>query len=528
VSVDDGTERDLSLPPHSLQAEEAVLGSILKHPPSIEHVAGVLQPEDFYGVRNRHVFRAMLTLFSDGEPIDYHSVGDTLARQGTYDAAGGMVYLSDLNVGTPTAAFIEHYGRIVERTSIMRQLIAKAQAIAELAYRDNLSPEIALEKAELLLYELSEHRRQDARRRFAGLSLAELRQRPKPSYVVDGYLQADSVALMEGVDGSYKTFLALGWAHSVALGRSWFGRTVQQGRVLYLLGEGGRGLPRRADAWQIANLGARRDVEDLVFVVDEMPQLWKGDASLVIAANPGPFVLIVADTLARSMVGGNENLQQDMGLHIDACDQLRRAYDGACVLNLHHLNASGGTRGSTSLPGAIDTKLRLTREGATRIVTLAMPKQREDDTQPPLQLVARTVELGTVDDRGRPETSLVLESETPSQGTLKSDPLTPSERTALNVLSDPEVTLFADWRDRSELKKTTFHKARLSLIRRGLVEQTPDGHYRLTPEGHKGHFQGHLENGTLGIGSGSLQSGGLGNSPRSDPPARILTPGCLQ
>src|SRR3954466_948652 len=90
-----GGERDLSLPPHSLQAEEAVLGSVLKHPPSIVRVADFLKPEDFYGMRNRHVFRAMLTLFADGKPIDYHSVGDTLYQQGTHEAAGGMLYLSE-------------------------------------------------------------------------------------------------------------------------------------------------------------------------------------------------------------------------------------------------------------------------------------------------------------------------------------------------------------------------------------------------------------------------------------------------
>src|SRR5882672_1389853 len=151
-------ERDLSLPPHSLQAEEAVLGSILKNPASIVRVSDFLKPEDFYQQRNKHVFRAMLSLFADGKPIDYHSTGDCLVQQGTYDASGGLIYLSELNLSTPSAAHIEHYGRIVERTSIMRQLIAKAQTIAEIAYRDNLAPEVALEKAEQLIYGIAEKR----------------------------------------------------------------------------------------------------------------------------------------------------------------------------------------------------------------------------------------------------------------------------------------------------------------------------------------------------------------------------------
>jgi replicative DNA helicase len=151
-------ERDLSLPPHSLQAEEAVLGSILKHPPSIVRVSDFLRPEDFYGLRNRHVYRAMLTLFNEGKPIDYHSVGDTLYQQGTHESAGGMLYLSEVNLATPSAAYIEHYGRIVERTSIARQVISHSQTMAEIAYRDNLPPEVVLEKAEQLIYSISQRR----------------------------------------------------------------------------------------------------------------------------------------------------------------------------------------------------------------------------------------------------------------------------------------------------------------------------------------------------------------------------------
>ncbi|MDQ3811651.1 MAG: AAA family ATPase, partial [Chloroflexota bacterium] len=151
-------ERDLSLPPHSLQAEEAVLGSVLKSPGSLVRVADFLKAEDFYAQRNRHVFRAMLSLFGDGQPIDYHSIGDRLAQLGLYEAAGGLLYLSELSLATPTAAHIEHYGRIVERTSIMRQLIAKAQTIAEIAYRDNLDPDTALEKAEQLILSVAEKR----------------------------------------------------------------------------------------------------------------------------------------------------------------------------------------------------------------------------------------------------------------------------------------------------------------------------------------------------------------------------------
>src|SRR5215471_8360409 len=158
IGIEPAEERDLSLPPHSLQAEEAVLGSVLKNPNAIVQVSDFLKPEDFYSQRNKHVWRAMLTLFSEGKPIDYHSTADSLQQQGTYEASGGLLYLSELNLATPSAAHIEHYGKIVERTSIMRQLISKAQTIAEIAYRDNLDPDTALEKAEQLILSIAEKR----------------------------------------------------------------------------------------------------------------------------------------------------------------------------------------------------------------------------------------------------------------------------------------------------------------------------------------------------------------------------------
>src|SRR5207302_434495 len=77
---------------------------------------------------------------------------------GLYESAGGLMYLSELSLSTPTAAHIEHYGRIIERTSVGRQLIAKAQTIAEVAYRDKHSIDAMLEIAERSILEIAEKR----------------------------------------------------------------------------------------------------------------------------------------------------------------------------------------------------------------------------------------------------------------------------------------------------------------------------------------------------------------------------------
>lgn len=332
--------------------------------------------------------------------------------------------------------------------------------------------------------------------RFRALGLSELRKRPKPSYTIDRLLQADTVAVLEGIDGTYKSFLALAWAHCVALGRPWLGWPVQQGRVLYLLGEGSRGLPRRADAWQIVNLGQREDLEgNLGFVVDEMPQLWKGDASEVLAANPGLYALIVVDTLARAMVGGNENLQQDMGMLVAGCEDLRRGTGGATVLILHHLNGAGGTRGSTALPGAISTRLRLERHGTSRLVTLHVRKQRDDEPEQPTTLIARTVDLGTLDDQERAETSLVLElapagvegaGGAGGAGAVPAPKLTPAASKALATLVELGEATFAGWQQATgepPMADATFKRARRDLLAEGLIEQIQD-RYRPTELGN--------------------------------------------
>ena len=85
-------------------------------------------------------------------------MGDRLVQLGLYEASGGLLYLSELSLATPTAAHIEYYGKIVERTAIMRELIENAQTITEIAWRDNLDPDVALEKAERLIMSVAEKR----------------------------------------------------------------------------------------------------------------------------------------------------------------------------------------------------------------------------------------------------------------------------------------------------------------------------------------------------------------------------------
>lgn len=135
-------------PPHADEAEEAVLGAVLKAPASIARIAGILEPRDFYREQLRLIYAAMLDLHAQAQPIDYTTLAVHLRERGDYERAGGMDRLSEINLAMPTASLIEHYAAIVARFGARRRLLGAAQEIAELAWHDN--PDVMTRATELI------------------------------------------------------------------------------------------------------------------------------------------------------------------------------------------------------------------------------------------------------------------------------------------------------------------------------------------------------------------------------------------
>ncbi len=146
------------LPPHDDAAEEAVLGSILLDGISMLQVAPFLKPEDFYRERNRWSYEACLALFQRGEPINQVSVAHELEGLERLDPAGGAAFLSHLVTTVPTSVYVEHYARMVSRTSTMRNLISAATEIAALGYEQDSDVDSALGQAEELLFRIRSRR----------------------------------------------------------------------------------------------------------------------------------------------------------------------------------------------------------------------------------------------------------------------------------------------------------------------------------------------------------------------------------
>ena len=138
--------------PHSIEAEEALIGSLLIDGECIARVAPLLQPGDFYRERNQLCYDAAVALFQRDQAIDQATLAGELARTEKLDAIGGMSYLSHLVAITPTSIHSEDYAGIVSRTSMMRRLISAAARISELGYNDTDDVEGTLRQAEDALF----------------------------------------------------------------------------------------------------------------------------------------------------------------------------------------------------------------------------------------------------------------------------------------------------------------------------------------------------------------------------------------
>lgn len=146
------------LQPHNIEAEEAVLGSLLIDPDAIIHISTFLKPADFYIERHAWVYEAINDLHERREPADLVTLSDELERRGQLGEIGGAAYLTSLINTTPTSIHAEYYARIVERTAVLRRLIDAAGKIAQLAYQDTEDVGAVVDRAEEIIFGISERR----------------------------------------------------------------------------------------------------------------------------------------------------------------------------------------------------------------------------------------------------------------------------------------------------------------------------------------------------------------------------------
>jgi len=142
------------LPPHDIEAEEAVIGSLLIDPDAILKVAVSLKAEDFFSETNRVIYQACLSLYQRNEAINQITVAHELMRQDKLEQIGGAAFLSHLISNVPTSLHVEYYAQIVSNAAIMRRLIAAAGQIKALGYEASPEVEASLNKAEDILFQV--------------------------------------------------------------------------------------------------------------------------------------------------------------------------------------------------------------------------------------------------------------------------------------------------------------------------------------------------------------------------------------
>ena len=135
-----------------------MLGSLLIDRDAVIEVAEFLRAEDFYRQAHARVYAAILDLFERREPVDIVTVSETLERTGDLESIGGRAYLGTLTNSTPTAVHVVQYARIVERKSLLRNLIGAAGKIAGIGYEDPAEVQEAIDRAEAELYAVSQRR----------------------------------------------------------------------------------------------------------------------------------------------------------------------------------------------------------------------------------------------------------------------------------------------------------------------------------------------------------------------------------
>ncbi len=148
---------DLKVPPHSLEAEQSVLGGLMLDNRAWELIADVVNEQDFYRHDHQLIFRAIAALSADDKPYDVVTISDWLEQRGELDNIGGLAYLGLLANETPTAVNIKAYAEIVREYSILRNLIRVGHEIADSAYHaDGRTSKELLDEAERRVFEIAE------------------------------------------------------------------------------------------------------------------------------------------------------------------------------------------------------------------------------------------------------------------------------------------------------------------------------------------------------------------------------------
>ena len=222
------------IPPHSIEAEESVIGGVLLDNEAFDRIADVIRPDDFYVERHARIFSAMSSLSESAMPMDAVTISERLRQRSDLERIGGVAFLLELSERVPTAANVEHYARIVKEKATIRRLIRASTEIIDRAYDTSVETDDNVDRAEQSIFEISEQSRHVGPVRIDTLvveSLSKIDRLIEKKSTITGVptgfddldrmtagLQPSDLIIVAGRPSMGKTAFCLNIAANVALG----------------------------------------------------------------------------------------------------------------------------------------------------------------------------------------------------------------------------------------------------------------------------------------------------------------------
>ena len=326
--------------------------------------------------------------------------------------------------------------------------------------------------------------------------------RRKATWLIKGVLPRANFGVFYGASGSGKSFFVFDLAAAIARGINWRGNKTTKARVLWIAAEGQEDMRKRVHGYCMAQ-GIQPEELDMKFISDapNLRELTDVKALVKQIKKHGEFDLIVIDTLAQVMPGGNENSGEDMGMVMGHCKEITRV-TGAMVTPVHHSgkDESRGARGWSGLRAACDFEFEIIRADEDRVATVTKMKGGADGAEYGFRL--RTLVVGQ-DEDGDDETTCVVDytdssraSVAASQGpkgdnnnlvletattllALSSGPLTVNELVAAAISKMDRGNT-----DARDTRSQTARRSLKTLVEQGFLTQNAQGHVAI-PDGKK-------------------------------------------
>jgi replicative DNA helicase len=343
--------------PHNVEAEEALLGSLLIDPEAISCVSASVQAGDFYIQKNGWIYEAILALCRQNMPVDLVTLCDELERRGRLGEVGGAAYITCLTNAVPSAIHAESYAHIVEEAAVRRRLIAAAGQIAQIAYRESDDVQGTLKQAEEAVRSVGK-RVNGGRAKIPLLSADAIltTEWPEPIWAVPGLMPV-GLTILAGKPKLGKSWLSLQIAQAVAAGGMVLGKRVDSGPVLYLALEDS---PRRLkDRMRQQNwpTGLSSDFMVVGQFAEQIGDLQNGGGNrLAWLIEEREYRLIVVDTLSRAVYGDQNDVDR-MTRALSPIQEMAHTHNCAVVMVDHH------TKGFGANPDAVGDILGSTAKG---------------------------------------------------------------------------------------------------------------------------------------------------------------------